>query len=526
MKSRSTRYRDLSDPETIPVQGIETIPTQGMQSMSGAILSGLKWKVITSAVAEGARIVVAVVLARLLVPADYGVAGMAFIFAGFVTLFSDLALGGALVQRREINEAHRSTVFWTALGISLAAMGVAIGTSGLVADFFHEPEVRKLVIALSFSFPLAALTTTQVALLNRRLAYRSLELRTIAGVLCGAVVAIVMAVLGLGPWAIVANSLTSTAVSTALLWKLSTWRPRAVYSIESLRAVGGFGVKLFGVRLLNYANGNADNMLVGRFAGASALGIYSLAYNVMFTPMNRITTPIASVVYPALARMQDDLTRLRAAWLRSKRLIIALLAPAFLMIAVTAPDSVHVVFGAKWSAAVPVLQLLCLAGVANAVVALNWSVLQATGRVGTELRLNLFASFVTIGAFALGVRWGALGVAGFYAGARWLLIVVNTRITTRAMSFDFTETLLAGCGTLPLAIISGAAAFGVRVELVQVGIPALVRLFAVAAIGIGAYLLLLVVAAPTLVAEARHLLLRRRDGSERGSPASAVVAEL
>jgi O-antigen/teichoic acid export membrane protein len=494
--------------------------------MTGAVLTGFKWKIVTMVVSEGTRVAVAVVLARLLVPKDYGLAGMAFIFAGFVTLFADVALGGALVQRRVIDELDRSTVFWASLGLSLAVMAGAMGLSGVVADFFGEPKVRNLIIVLSFSFPLAALSTTQVALLTRRLAYRSLELRQIVGVLCGAVAALAFAVGGFGAYAIVANFLTATAVSTALLWRLSSWRPQMTFSRKSLVGLGGFGLKLFGIRMLNYGNLNADNLLIGRFAGVSALGIYSLAYNVMFTPLVRIANPIAGVVYPALTRMQNDLARMRIAWLRSKRLSAALLAPTFFAIMVTAPDLVSVVFGAKWKAAVPVIQLLCIAGVAHSLQTLNFAVLQATGKVGTELRLDICLSFVMIGAFAAGVPWGAVGVAAFFAGAKWFNMLVDTWVTTRVMAFDFWEALLAGGSTLPLAAIAAAAAYGARLWLVHEGVAAPIRLFAVGAIAIVCYLALIVVAAPSLVAEAREVLRRRREGAQLPtSPEPVVIPE-
>jgi len=492
-----------------PVAAEEVGSIEATGGMTSAVLSGFGWKTLTIGVSEVTRVVVAIVLARLLIPADYGVAGMAFVFSGLVTLFSDLALGGALVQRREITEEDRSTVFWASLAFGVFVMGVSIALSGLVADFFGRHEVRNLVIGLSFSFPLAALSTTQVALLTRRLSYRSLELREIAGVLCGGVAALALAFAGFGPWAIIGNSLVASAASTLLLWRLSSWRPRRVFSPAHLRHLSSFGARLFGIRLLNYANLNVDNALVGRFAGASALGAYSLAYNVVFTPMIRIANPISGVVYPALARMQDDVPRMRSAWLRSKRLSASLLAPAFMVIAVTAPDLVRVLFGQKWHAAVPVIELLAVAGVAHSLVTLNWTVLQGTGRVGIALRLDFFVTAVTLAAFAVGVRWGAVGVAASYAAVKWPLVLVDTYVTTRVMRFSFREALLAGGTILPLAAVAAAGAWGVRHGLEVAGAPAAAQLFLAGAAALLLYAVILVVAAPALVAEVRDVLRER-----------------
>jgi O-antigen/teichoic acid export membrane protein len=487
-------------------------------SMGSAVLTGLGWKVATVLVSDVTRILVAVVLARLLTPADYGVAGMAFIFSGLATIFSDLALGGALVQRREITEEDRSTVFWGSLAFSFVVAGVCVALSPLVAQFFGQQEVEKLVVVLSLSVPLSALTTTQVALLLRQLAYRSLEIRQMLAILSGAVAALVFAAAGFGPWAIVANALVASAVSTILVWRFSSWRPRFVFSFARLRDLSGFGLRLFGLRLMNYANLNVDNMLVGRFAGAAALGVYSLAYNVMFTPMIRIANPISSVVYPALARMQDDLPRMRRAWLRSKRMSASLLAPAFLIALVTAPDLVPVLFGDKWHEAVPVIQLLAVAGVAHSLVTLNWTVLQGTGRMKVAFRLGLLVSALTVASFAVGVRWGAVGVAAAYALIKLPVVLIDTYVTTRAVGFSFREALLAGGSILPHAVLAAAGAWAVQIALTDAGTPAVVRLLVVVATACLLYLLLLVAAAPGYVSDAREVLGQRIPWLKRPLP--------
>ncbi|HEU5243078.1 MAG TPA: oligosaccharide flippase family protein [Gaiellaceae bacterium] len=488
-------------------------------SMGSAVLTGFGWKVATVLVSDVTRIAVAVVLARLLTPADYGMAGMAFIFSGLATIFSDLALGGALVQRKEVTEEDRSTVFWGSLAFSFVVAGVCVALSPLVAQFFGKQEVQQLVAVMAISVPLSALTTTQVALLLRQLAYRSLEIRQMLAILAGAVAALAFAAAGFGPWAIVANSLVASAVSTLLVWRFSSWRPRFVFSFARLRDLSGFGLRLFGIRLMNYANLNFDNLLVGRFAGAAALGVYSLAYNVMFTPMIRIANPISSVVYPALARMQDDLPRMRRAWLRSKRLSASLLAPAFLIAIVAAPDLVPVLFGQRWHEAIPVIQLLAVAGVAHSLVTLNWTVLQGTGRMKVAFRLGILVSALTVASFAVGVRWGAVGVAAAYATIKLPVVLIDTYVTTRAVGFNFWEALRAGGSILPHALLAAAGAWLVRIALTDAGAPHVVALLAVVVTACLLYIVLLVVAAPGYVADARDVLGQRIPWLRRPLPA-------
>ncbi len=220
--------------------------------------------------------------------------------------------------------------------------------------------------------------------------------------------------------------------------------------------------------------------------------------------------PSLLVVAPALARRLDHTNRLWTAWTRSKRLSAALLAPAFLAILVTAPDLVPVVFGAKWRHAIPVLQLLCCAGVAHALVTLNWSVLQARGRAGTLLWLNLLVSAVTVSAFAVGLRWGVAGVAGSYAIAKWLLVLPDTWITCRAIGARTPETLRSSATAIPSAMAAAAVAFGTRVALVGAGAPPALRLALVLASGLAAYAALVALLAPALLEEVRQLVRERR----------------
>jgi PST family polysaccharide transporter len=477
--------------------------------IGGAVAIGIKWKALTQVVSEGSRVLVALILARLLTPGDYGVAGMAMVCVSFASLFTDPALGTALVQRRTISEEDRSTVFWTTCFVGAAVALVGVAVSGYVADLFGQHEVKSLFMVLSIGLFLSGLSVTQLALLMRQLAYRSIEIREIVATLIAAACAISVAFAGFGPWAIITNWLVFTAASSALLWFLAPWRPSFIYSRGSLIDLGSFGMKVFGSRVLTWGNSNMDNVLIGRFLGAAPLGAYALAYNVMYVPITRISMPLMSILSPAYARMQHDRERQQSAWLRSKSTIAALLGPAFAAVIVLAPDLVPVAFGPKWHAAVVPVQLLSLAGLAQTLVALHWSILTALDRPGTLFRINLLVTALTVAAFIAGLPFGIVGVAGFYAGARWLLVFVDTALTTRAIDYPFWISLRAGLDSLPYAVAAGAAGFGVRLLLIDAHVPQVARLFIVGAIIVGAYLMLLYLASPRTFAGLRDALRRQ-----------------
>jgi O-antigen/teichoic acid export membrane protein len=477
-------------------------------SLGPAVSTGIKWKLVSLLAREGTRIGVGIMLARLLTPDEWGVASIALVVAAFFQMIPDLALGYSLVQRPSITEHDRSTVFWLSLGLGVGVTLVGIGLSGVIADVFSEPQVEELFRAVSIGFTISALAAVPTALLTRDLAYRSLELRYIAGTFAGGIVAVTLALAGAGAWAIVGNSLAAIVASTLLVWIVTPWRPRFMFSRASARSLGSFGATVFGSQLLLYAQLNSDKVLVGRYLGAGALGLYSFAYNLMFTPILNVAFPLQQVLFPALATIQEDEDRLRAAWLRGKRLAVAILAPTFLLVAIVAPDLVPTVFGERWEDAVPVLQLLCVAGVAYSLGTLDWSLLVVRGRVRALLLLSALLTIGVTSAVAIGLRWDLEGVAACYAAAQWLLVLPAMWITTRAGRVDFRPTLRAAGSSLPFAVAAAAAGYGVRWAMLDAGMPAIVRIIATAATMATGYAALAWLFSPPLRAEIRRGLAR------------------
>ena len=478
-------------------------------NLAGTVIGGVAWKLSSRAVSGVTHLVVIVVLARLLTPTDYGIAGMALLVTSFAFIFTDPALGAALVQRPTIDERDRSTVFWlaTAIGTVLTILGVLL--SGFVADFFDQEQVRDLVIVSSLCLGLTSLSVVHRALLTRRLAYRALEVRDMVATVAGAAVSIGVAAAGFGPWAIVANLLVYVLVGTILVWAFLDWRPRAIFSVSSARKLGGFSAKITSAAVFDWGSLNLDTALVGRYLGAASLGAYSLAYNAMRLPVNYLGRPLFQALSPAYSRIQEDRTRLERVWLQTKRVSIAIIAPALLVLIVVAPDFVPVVLGDQWGDAVVPLQILCIGGLANTLTSLHWSVLQACGEAGVLLRVTVLSAAVTWTAFAAGLHWGIVGVACFYAVAKWLLVAPSTWLTTRAVAFRFWPTLRAGRETVPGALVAVIVGLATRQLLLEFEAAALVRLVLVSAAMLLGYGATIMAVAPGLVRDVRDVVRRR-----------------
>jgi O-antigen/teichoic acid export membrane protein len=487
------------------------VASAAVPTFRSRVFSGLLWKVLSQTFSQLSGVAVAIILARLLRPHDYGVAAMVLVFAGLVPIFSDLALGAALVQRKELTEDDRSTVFWTSAGVGLLFTALGIAASWPVADFYGEPKVQPLFAALSTTFLLSSLGTTQNALLNRNLDFRALELRMMGGTAAGAIVGVVAALRGYGPWAILGQQIAAAGVSTILLWVFSSWRPSFRFSLASLRDLGGFSGNVFGTRILFYFNRNVDNILIGRYVGAAALGAYALSYNVMLSPLSRLASPIQEVLFPAFARIQDDVEKMRSVWLRVNRMVGALTVPGMVGLACVAPDLVRVVLGEKWHVAVPVIRILAWVGLLQSLQSLNSSILQACNRTRTLLRFSGIALASSLVAFVGGLHWGIVGVAVGYAISSSLVEPYYTALTARALGISPIAFWRNMWGIGLSAAVMGAGVLGARAGLLALGVPAGARLPVLILVGFVVYVPAAFVLAPRVVDEVRELRARRGE---------------
>ncbi len=489
----------------------------GGDTMRAKIASGLAWKVASQVFRQLSRVAVVVILARLLTPADYGLAAMVLVFSSLVLIFADLALGAALVQRQELSEADRSTVFWTSAAMGVAFMLLGIALSWPLAAFYGESDVQPLFAALSVSFLVTALGTTQSALMNREMQFRSLELRMMAGTLVGGTVGIVVALAGGGAWAIIAQQLAIALASTTLLWFFSPWKPRFMFSLDSLRSLAGFSVKVFGTRVLFYANRNLDNLLIGRFLGAASLGAYAIAYNVMLMPLARIAQPIVEVLFPAMSRIQDDRPRMAAMWLRANRMIGAITVPAMVGLMIVGPEFVATLFGAKWADAAPVIQILAWVGLLQSLQRLNSSVLQASDRAGALLRYSVIVLVASVIAFVVGIHWGIVGVAVGYAVSSTIVEPYYTWLTAHVLELKLADFLRSLAGVAQATVGMAAVLIATKLWLLSPDLPAGIRLLILVALGTGTYLALAAWRAPELRGDIRGL----RRGRSAAAPQPA-----
>ena len=486
---------------------------QATGDIRGRVVRGLGWVGASTIVMQIVRTGGAIIVARLLTPGEYGLAMLALVFASLVLVFSDLALGAALVQRKRITERDRSTAFWITIGAGVSFTVIGVALSGPVASLYREPAAQPLLAALSASFLLTALGATQQSLLLRDMQFRRLEGMTVLGALAGTIAAVVLALLDTGAWAVIGQTLATAAFTSLLLWRASSWRPKLIFSKASARDLGGFSSYLIGHRLMYYLHQNADRFLIGRFLSTSALGAYAVAYNVILQPASRIAAPVQRVLSPAFSRMQDDPERIAALWARAARLVGAIAIPGLAGLVVVAADFVPVVLGSQWEEAVPVIQLLALVGAVQAVQAINVDILIARDRTKTLFRYSMFFCTAHVIAFSIGLQWGIVGVAAAFAISSLLVEPVLTVLCARAIGVSPWIFPRALWGVVQATGGMCAVLLGLRVAMIDAEVPAALRLVLLTACGALVLVPLLAWRAPEVYRDVRSLLGSRGGGA-------------
>jgi PST family polysaccharide transporter len=386
--------------------------TQGAQSMTNRTLSGLFWMALATGANVFALLLVLVVLARLLTPADFGLAAAALMVMGFSAIFSELGIGPAVVQRPELRTAHLRSGFTLSLVLGVLIALLIWAAAPAVAGFFRLDGLTPIIRVLAVAFPVQSLGVIADSLLQRELRFRCLALLEVVAVVVGyGGVGITLAALGFGVWALVGAHLAQMVLKTVLLLLV---RPHPAAPQLDRRACGEllyFGGGFTASRFSNYLAGQGEHLVIGRWLGAVALGVYGRAYQLMAAPAVLFGNVLDRVLFPAMVHLQDQPKRLADAYRRGSALIALVIFPVSAVLVVLAPEVVEVLLGPEWQAVTLPLQILGVGMLFRTGCKISDSLVRATGAVYRRTwRQTAYAVAVIAGAW-VGQRWGVEGVA-------------------------------------------------------------------------------------------------------------------
>lgn len=427
--------------------------------------SAVLWSGLNLFARQGVGFVVTIILARLLVPEDFGTIAILSMFQGLAQLFINAGFSTALIQRQSTSLVDESTVFWFNTAAGVVITGCLCLLAPWLAGYFSLPVLRPLTTLMAVNVLISSTCTV-----HRTLLFRSLDFKTptkigvVATVVSGAV-AVYMAWLDYGVWALAGRALASAVVGAALLWLCSAWRPLFVFRLDSFRRLFGFGGWLFASSVLDTVYRRGYTLLIGRFYGLYDLGIYGRAENTQQLPTSILTGVLSRVAFPLFSAIKDDGERLRRGVRVSVRSMMLITVPFTLGLAVLAEPFIAVIFGDVWLPAAPILQVLCAVGMLYPLQVINLKVLQAQGHANLFFRLEVVKKCAGAGLLVLGSLFGVMGIAWGRVASSVIALMINSYYTRvhldygmRAQFRDCLPSVLIGLvmsGVIALAVASG-----------------------------------------------------------------------
>lgn len=357
--------------------------------------SGILWKFLEKISTQSISIVVQIILARLLMPEDYGMIGYLLVFINISDVFLTQGITTALIQKKNADQLDFSSVFYVNIAMSVILYTLFFFLAPYIALFYNEPRLTELMRVLSLNVVIGSFSAVHNAVLTKHLEFKKVFVRGLVNTVMYGLSGIGFACLGYGVWALVYARLIGTFAGTIALWLTVKWKPQLMFSIQRVRSLFGFSSKVLGSNLLNTLFNNINPLIIGKFYNSAALGQYQRGQNIPQAVMSAIDGSMTEVMYPAFSEIQNDITRVKAALRRSMKLSLYFVLPMLTGLLVVAKPLTLVLLTEKWLPSVPYMQLTC-------VICMFWPLsarthaLNSLGKSGITFKLSLISKALSL----------------------------------------------------------------------------------------------------------------------------------
>jgi len=399
-------------------------------------VSGIKWSGISMCAVTALQFVTLAILARLLTPTDFGLMGMIMMVIGFAQAFADMGISNAIIHRQDATRDQLSSLYWLTIFSGVIIFCVVCASTPLVVVFYRESRLPNLLYLTALIFLITPFGHQFQILLQKNLEFDRLAKIEMATAVINFTVATGSAFSGLGVYSLIWGQLAATTTKVALLCSVGWqhWRPSFHFKKRDLKGFLSFGLYQMGERSINYLNSNLDFLLIGSMLGASALGYYTLAYNLIIKPSSMINPVITNVAFPVFSRIQNETEKLRRGYLKVLQLLSTVNFPIMVGLAAVAPVAIPVIVGEQWRLSIILIQILAIVGLLRSTGNPIGALLLAKGRADFGFKWNLGLMLTQIPGLYLGAKLGgAVGVAIAFSILMALYSLFNYLILIRTL---------------------------------------------------------------------------------------------
>lgn len=414
------------------------------------------WRFAERVGAQGVRLLVEIILARLLLPDDYGLIALVTVFIHLLNVFVDSGLGNALIQKKNADDEDFSTVFWFNMVWCLILYSLLFAAAPFIAEFYRRPELSLLIRVLGIQIIISGVKNVEQAYVSRTMQFRKFFFATLGGTIGAAGIGIHMAYHGFGVWALVAQQLFNISVDTVILWLSVAWRPKFAFSLQRLKELFSYGWKLLVSSLLDTVYTDLRALIIGRSYSSSDLGFYNRGEQFPRLFVSNVNTAIDSVLLPAMSREQDNRQRVKAMTKRAICISTYIMAPCMMGLAFIAEPVVRLILTEKWIPCVPYLRVFCITFMLYPIHTANLNAIKAMGRSDLFLKLEIEKKLVGVAALLLTMRISVKAMAYSLLVTGICSQIINTGPNKELLDYSYSEQMKDVIPTIALAVFMGA----------------------------------------------------------------------
>ena len=403
------------------------------------VISGLFWRYMERTLAQGIQLLVTIVLARILMPEEYGTVALISVLINIALVFVQNGFGNALIQKANADSTDFSTAFYFSLGLSLIIYLILYVTAPYVSAFYRNSELTPLIRGLSVSIIIASMGTVQQAYVSRTMQFRKFFFSTLTGTIVSAFTGIGAALMGLGAWALIIQQLTNQSIDTLILWFTSGWRPTKEFSAKSLRHIFTYGWKLLVSGLIDTVYSNLYTLIIGKKFSAGDVGYYEKGRQFPALIIMNVNATIQSVLFPALSSQQSDRARTKAMTRRAIKTSTFVIFPCMAGLSVIARPLVVLVLTEKWLPAVSYLRFFCLIYAIWPVHTANLQAINALGRSDIFLKLEIIKKTLGITVLFITIPMGLRAMMIGSCIVCYIGMILNASPNIKLLNYSLVE---------------------------------------------------------------------------------------
>ena len=448
------------------------------------VLSSLFWKFMECGGTQGIQFVIQIMLARLLLPADYGIIALVIVFISIAGVFVQSGLNTALIQKKEADELDFSSVFYLSLFVACLIYIILFLGAPFLAAFYDMPQIISILRVLSVTLFFGAFNSIQNAVVARNLQFKKLFFSSIGAIFVSGTIGIFMAYTGFGAWALVGQQISNQLLITLILWFTVRWRPRLLFSFERVKGLLSFGWKLLLSALIDTAHRDLQNLIIGKIYNPAILGFYNRGQQFPLTVVSNVNGSIQSVMLPVLAFQQENRSRIKDMMRRTIVTSSFIMFPAMVGLAVTARPLIKILLTDKWLPCVPFLQIFCMVYALWPIHTANLQAINALGRSDIFLKLEIIKKIIGLFILAVTIFYGVYAIALGQVLCGIISIFINAYPNKRLLGYSYKEQWNDVLPSVLLSLVMGAVVYCFR----WLGLLALTTLVAQVCVGIIIYI--------------------------------------